>query len=299
MEYRKLGDSDLELSSLSFGCMSLGEDFNENESLIHQAVDLGINFFDTADLYQKGLNEIHVGKALKNKRQSVFIATKVGNQWLPDGKSWNWNPSKDYILSAIDQSLKRLDTDYIDLYQLHGGTINDPIDETIEAFELLKQQGKIRHYGISSIRPNVINEYLKRSNIVSVMLQYSVLDRRPEENCLSIIHQAGKGVLVRGVLAKGLLIDKPVKDYLSYSAQEISTIQNAMNSLPKGISSLQAALQYTLNHEAVSSNVSGIRTTKQLQEVVQFSQRKPKLTNQKITDIKALSSAIKYTQHRL
>lgn len=91
------------------------------------------------------------------------------------------DPSKAYIKEAVKKSLTRLKTDYIDLYQLHGGTIEDNIDETIEAFEELKQEGVIRYYGISSIRPNVIKEYVKKSNIVSIMMQFSLFDRRPEE----------------------------------------------------------------------------------------------------------------------
>ena len=91
-------------------------------------------FFDTADLYDKGVNEEIVGEVLKEKRQDVIIATKVGNQWRDDGSGWEWNPTKSYIKSAVHQSLRRLQTDYIDLYQLHGGTIDDPMDETIQAF---------------------------------------------------------------------------------------------------------------------------------------------------------------------
>src|SRR5882724_1023228 len=156
MRYRTLGGSQLNVSEIGFGCMSLGEDGRSNTALLHRALEKGINFFDTADLYQQGRNETFVGKALHNKRSEVIIATKVGNQWRPDGSGWDWNPRKVYILEAVNQSLSRLQTDYIDLYQLHGGTIDDPIDETIEAFEQLQQQGKIRYYGISSIRPNVI-----------------------------------------------------------------------------------------------------------------------------------------------
>lgn len=169
--------------------MSLRNDHNENTRIIHHAIDLGINFFDTADLYDKGTNEISLGKALKGKREQVMLATKVGNQWRANGSGWDWNPRKEYILQAIDKSLERLQTDHIDLYQLHGGTIEDPMDETIEAFELLQQQGKIRYYGISSIRPNVIREYIKRSSISSVMMQYSLLDRRPEETCLDLLKE--------------------------------------------------------------------------------------------------------------
>src|SRR3954471_12962537 len=156
MNYKQLATSDLKISTISFGCMSLKNDQDENERILHRAVDYGINYFDTADLYDKGMNETGVGKALKSKRDKLILATKVGNQWRADGSGWDWNPRKEYILTSVEGSLERLQTDRIDLYQLHGGTLDDNIDETIEAFELLVQQGKIRYYGISSIRPNVI-----------------------------------------------------------------------------------------------------------------------------------------------
>src|SRR5690606_20484374 len=120
----RLGKSDLWVNPVGFGCMSLGEHVSGYTDLLRKAVDAGINYFDTADLYQKGLNELYVGEALKPVRKNVIIATKVGNQWRPDGSGWDWNPSKAYILKHIDLSLKRLKTDYIDLYQLHGGTID-------------------------------------------------------------------------------------------------------------------------------------------------------------------------------
>jgi len=265
MEYLILGKSDLRVSEVSFGCMSLGDDYSVNEELLHKAVDHGINLFDTADLYDKGNNEITVGKALKDRRSSVYIATKVGNQWRPDGSGWDWNPSKDYILQAADQSLQRLQTDYIDLYQLHGGTIDDPIDETIEAFEQLKQAGKIRHYGISSIRPNVIREYVQRSNIVSVMMQYSLLDRRPEETCFDLLQQHNIGVLARGSLAKGLLVNKPADSYLNFSAEEVKKAAEAVQALAGNTyTATGVALRFALHPAAVSTAVVGMRTVEQL-----------------------------------
>ncbi|MFZ6013994.1 MAG: aldo/keto reductase, partial [Bacteroidota bacterium] len=228
MKYNRLGKSDLTISEISFGCMSLGMDHDANHRLLQQALDHGINFYDTADLYQKGFNEETIGRAFKNCRNRVVLATKVGNQWRADGSTWDWNPTKKYIVAAVEESLRRLQTDHIDLYQLHGGTIGDPIDEIIEAFEHLLAAGKIRYYGISSIRPNVIREYAKRSNITSVMMQYSVLDRRPEESCLDLLHEKKIGVLARGSLASGLLIDKRPKPYLNYSVEEVAKVSAAI-----------------------------------------------------------------------
>ena len=128
MNYKQLGKSDLQISEIGFGCMSLKGSRQENERILDRATALGINYFDTADLYDKGLNEEYVGNALKQKRDEVVLANKVRNQWRPDSSDWYWNTKKEYILSCIEGSLKRLQTDYIDLYQLHGGTIDDPID---------------------------------------------------------------------------------------------------------------------------------------------------------------------------
>jgi aryl-alcohol dehydrogenase-like predicted oxidoreductase len=133
MKYKLLGRSTLEISQIAFGCMSLGNDENENERLVNKAIEMGVNFFDTADIYGNGQNEESLGRIIKSKRSDLIIATKVGNQLRSDGSGTDWNPRKAYILESVNGSLKRLQTDYIDLYQLHGGTIEDPIDEAIEA----------------------------------------------------------------------------------------------------------------------------------------------------------------------
>ncbi|THU41058.1 aldo/keto reductase [Niastella caeni] len=298
MEYAPLGKSDLLISRIGFGCMSLGDDDAVNETILHRAIDLGINFFDTADLYAKGMNEISVGKALKPNRNKVYIASKVGNQWRADGSGWNWNPRKAYILSQVEGSLQRLQTDYIDLYQLHGGTIDDPIDETIEAFEQLKQQGKIRHYGISSIRPNVIREYIKRSNIVSVMMQYSLLDRRPEETCLSLLQENNLGVLARGAVAQGLLVNKPMKAYLNYAPQQVEQAAAAIHAISNNKrNAAQTAMRYALQHPAVTAAVAGLSTLQQLEEAVRTLET-PMLTQEEITMLHGVVAANTYEQHR-
>src|SRR5947208_3454077 len=167
MVYQRLGKSELNISRIGFGCMSLKPNDSQSEYILHKSIDLGINYFDTADLYDKGANEEMLGNVLKEKRDKIILATKAGNQWRPDGSGWDWNPRKDYILQCAEQSLKRLQTEYIDLFQLHGGTMDDPKEESIEAFEQLVKEGKIRYYGISSIRPNVIRYWSSHSNIVS------------------------------------------------------------------------------------------------------------------------------------
>ena len=108
MEYRILGKSDLKISRLGFGSMSLQADNPQNERLLHQALERGINYFDTADLYQQGGNESILGRAFKGKRDRIVLATKVGNQWRSDGSGWDWNPSRKYIMEAVEESLKRL-----------------------------------------------------------------------------------------------------------------------------------------------------------------------------------------------
>lgn len=298
MEYNQLGKSDLRVSEVSFGCMSLGTDAGEGARLLHQALDRGINLFDTSDLYDKGQNEIIVGRAFAGMRGRVIVATKVGNQWRPDGSGWDWNPRKEYILGAVEGSLKRLRTDYIDLYQLHGGTLDDPIDETIEAFEQLRQQGKIRYYGISSIRPNVIREWISRSGLVSVMMQHSLLDRRPEETCLDLLHEHQISVLARGSLAQGLLVNKPAAPFLNYSAEDVQKAAAAIQAVSSSERDATAtAIRYALHHPAVATAVVGMRTAGQLEEGLRVGST-PVLSDAEITQLRAVLSANQYEDHR-
>ena len=293
MNRNRLGNSDLFISEVSFGCMSLGRNQQENDQLLGEAMDKGVNFFDTADLYDQGWNEESVGQSLKSRRKDVYLATKVGNIWNEDGKTWRWGPNKAYILQAIEKSLQRLQTDYVDLYQLHGGMIEDPIDEIIEAFELLKEQGKIRAYGISSIRPNTIRAYIRKSTIDSVMMQYSLLDRRPEETILDELKEAGISVITRGTLGRGLLINKPPTAYLDYSEEEISLLQTEISKLGK---STALAMRYVLEHPVVSSVVAGIRTENQLLDILEAIAEK--VEPETLAKAGTIVLPKKYTNHR-
>ncbi len=266
MQYKQLGSSELNISRLSLGGMSFHRE-EQARPIIHEALDLGINYFDTADLYDKGENERIIGKLLKEQRQEIILATKVGNQWRSDGSGWDWNPKKAYIKQAVKASLKRLQTDYIDLYQLHGGTLEDPIDETIEAFEELCQEGYIRYYGISSIRHNVIREYVQRSNIVSNMMQYSLLDRRPEEFALGHLAQHEVGVLVRGGIAKGLLANKAPRAYLGHDVEIVRQVQGLLDQKCQGKQARgHLALAYCWQNPAVTSIVIGASSVEQLRQ---------------------------------
>lgn len=271
MKKRQLGKSDLFVSEIGFGCMSLPTSQQDAEKIIEVALDHGINYFDTADLYNNGENEKIVGNALKNNRQSIILATKVGNRMNESGDGWVWDPSKKWITTAVRESLKRLQTDYIDVYQLHGGTMEDDADEVIDTIESLKKEGLIREYGISSIRPNVINRFLTKSNAVSVMMQYSLLDRRPEE-WLRLLEEHHVSLLSRGTLAKGLLTAEGLNranktgEYLGYAKKELLATIEQLQALDTPITAV--ALHHVLEQNATGSMIIGASSTEQLLETV-------------------------------
>jgi len=284
---------------VALGCMSLPlHDEALCRRILLRAIELGIRLFDTADLYDKGLNESIVGRMLKEHRGQLLLATKVGNQWRADGSGWDWNPRKDYILRAVDQSLQRLGTDHIDLYQLHGGTLEDPIDETIEAFETLLASGKILHYGISSIRPNVVREYASRSRIQTLMCQYGAADRRPEEEILPTIDAKDIRLLARGVLAKGMLCGKAPKPYLGHSED---AMRNAATIIEKCSSEkrtpAQTAIRFVLQRYRSATAVVGVSGLEQLEEMAVTADT-PILTG---PEMEAIASALPpqtYEEHR-
>jgi aryl-alcohol dehydrogenase-like predicted oxidoreductase len=283
--------------------MSIGTEEKSAQRIIEAALEEGINYFDTADLYDFGDNEKIVGHALKDVREQVIIATKAGNRWNEDRAGWSWDPSKAYIKEAVKNSLTRLGTDYIDLYQLHGGTLDDPIEETIEAFEELKAEGFIRYYGISSIRPNVIRKFVEKSSIVSVMMQYSILDRRPEEAVLPMLQEQGISVVTRGPLAKGLLSDKllekaSVKGYLDYNYEELRTVLPMLKEKAARTRSFtEVALQYNLANPVVASVIAGASSPEQIRSNAEAVRSQP-LSDEEVALIKELTKASIYKEHR-
>lgn len=280
--------------------MSLPTDQADADNIIQVALENGITYFDTADLYENGENEKIVGNALKSDRQNIILATKVGNRINKSGNSWSWDPSKKWIIEAVHASLKRLQTDYIDVYQLHGGTMEDDVDEVIDTMESLKKEGLIRAYGISSIRPNVIDRFLRKSNAVSVMMQYSLLDRRPEE-WLSLLENNSTTLLSRGTLAKGLLTAEGLTranktdEYLSYTQQELLEVIKELDALDAPLSSI--AQHYVLQQKVTGSIILGASNEKQLLESIKaYKMQVPESILQKASE---LTKREIYMEHRI
>lgn len=297
---RQLGKSELFVSEIGLGCMSLPTDQNAASNIIQTALDSGINYFDTADLYNKGENELIVGNALKNHRQQIILATKVGNRLNKSGDGWTWDPSKKWITSAVHESLKRLQTDYIDVYQLHGGTMEDDVDEVIDTMESLKKEGLIREYGISSIRPNVIERFLRKSNAVSVMMQYSLLDRRPEE-WLSLLEEHHVSLLSRGTLAKGLLTaeglvrSNKTSEYLTYSKEELYATIEQLQKL--GAPIIAVALHHVLEQKTTGSMIIGASSGEQLLETIEA--YNTEVSKDILLKVQEITKQDMYNEHRV
>ena len=298
MRKNRLGQSGLLVSEVGLGCMSLAKAGGDAEAIVHRALDLGVNFFDTADLYGRGANEQLLARALGALRREVIVATKVGNRWHAGGDGWDWDPSPNYIRTAVEASLRRLRTDYIDLYQLHGGTIADPIDDIVTTFEALRLAGTIRAWGISSIRPNVIRRYAARSSIASVMMQYSVLDRRPEEQAMPLLDEHGISVIVRGPVAKGLLAGRPARAELEHDREQVAAAQQVLHrvSAAAGRTPAQTALRFALAAPAVATAIPGASSVEQLQDNVAAAGAP--LGGREAAALRNAAPALRYSAHR-
>lgn len=279
--------------------MSLSTDKKQAAAIVDMALDAGINYIDTADLYDFGANEEIIGTTLGKRRHDVILATKVGNRWTEGVDGWHWDASPDYIKEAAYASLRRLGTDYIDVYQLHGGTIEDDWDGIIDTFEELKKEGLIREYGISSIRPNVLQRFLPASSAKSVMMQYSALDRRPEE-WFEFIANQGASVVTRGTVAKGLLTNswqqrlQQVNGFNGYTAEELTA---SLTDLALQYDDLHAlAIAFNLKEPTIASTVIGASSQQQLAQTLAAYEK-----INVITDFNAANKLTKneqYQEHR-
>jgi aryl-alcohol dehydrogenase-like predicted oxidoreductase len=210
METRKLGSQGLEVSKLGLGCMGMSEFYgtaDEGEAIatIHRAIELGVTFLDTADMYGWGANERLVGKAIADRRDQVVLATKFGNMRGPAGEFLGISGKPDYVRSACEASLERLGVDTIDLYYQHRVDLETPIEDTVGAMAELVQEGKVRYLGLSEAAPDTIRRAHAVHPISALQSEYSLWSRELEEDVLPTVRELGIGFVAYSPLGRGFL----------------------------------------------------------------------------------------------
>ena len=212
MRHRQLGQG-LKVSAIGLGCMGMSEFYgaqDEAESIatIHRALDLGVSFLDTADMYGVGRNEELVGKAIKGRRDEVVLATKFGNVRGADGAFLGVNGRPDYVRECCEASLKRLGVETIDLYYQHRVDPRTPIEETVGAMAELVKAGKVRHLGLSEAAPETIRRAHATHPIAALQTEYSLWSRDVEDGILTTVRELGVGYVAYSPLGRGFLTGK-------------------------------------------------------------------------------------------
>jgi aryl-alcohol dehydrogenase-like predicted oxidoreductase len=284
---RTLGKSGIEVTEVGLGLWAAGgsdwgpTDDREVASAIDCALDLGVTFFDTADVYGDGHSEELLGRSMRGRRDRFIVATKIGWRGFDGSVPRTAYTSVDKLIAGVESNLSRLGTDYVDVIQSHISFREPTMEVFVEGFQRLEQAGKVRAYGLSTSDFDYLRAFNADGKCATLQIDYSILNRTPEAEILDYCKQQRIGVIVRGALAMGLLTGKfdekttfPAGDFrqkwLSDPEQNATYRSDlekvrALGGLAKGGRTLaQAALQFTLEHEAVSTVIPGAKNARQV-----------------------------------
>jgi len=287
MEYQKLGSTDLTVSRIGFGCWAMGGygwgkiDDKESIAAVHKALDLGINFFDTADVYGFGRSEEVLSKALGLYRNKVIIATKFGVKWNKKGEtSKDISPKR--LAEALDGSLKRLKIDCIPFYQVHWPDFKTPISETMEALKKYQKAGKIRYIGCSNFSVKLIKEAQKFSRIESLQAPYNIKEREIEKELIPCAKKYKMGVITYSTLIQGLFTGKYEENskfrkddvrsrYENWIGEKFEKNLKIVEKLKKlsdfyKKTPAQIAIRWVLDNNNITSALIGIQKPEQVKE---------------------------------
>jgi len=290
MNYRHLGSSGLQVSALGLGTNAFGKRADEATSIriVHYALDSGINFIDTANIYAGTESERIIGLALKGRRQQAVLATKAG---LPTGQGPNQSGSSRYHLQQeLEGSLRRLGTDYVDLYQIHTFDPSTPLEETLRALDDMITSGKVRYIGASNyaawelMKALSVSERLRLSKYISLQCSYSLADRTPEKEWVPLCLDQGIGIIPYFPLAGGILTGKYAADrapagsradtdpnFARFLTDERIQLGNEIGKIAKEVEASPTALSlaWLMNRPAVSTVIVGATRVEQLQDSLQ------------------------------
>jgi aryl-alcohol dehydrogenase-like predicted oxidoreductase len=310
IEKRILGKSGIEVTKIGVGLWAIGGDqwgeVDDRDSLdmIDAALDLGINFFDTADVYGDGHSEELLGKAMKGRRDQFVVATKIGWRGFDGDKGASAYDTVEKLIAGVESNLERLQTDYVDVIQSHIDFHDPTMEIFVEGFQKLQAQGKVRAYGVSTSN----FEYLKAFNVdnkaSTLQIDYSILNRTPEKNIFPYTIENDIGVLVRGPLAMGILTGKFTKDtrfedsdfrqnWIKNEDEHqvfLSDLEKVekLKPLTDGRSLAQLAIQFVIQHPAVTLAIPGAKRISQLKENVKAA-LEPELTPEDLALIDSIT----------